>query len=139
MHIDAVLKGDGDDGKTGYGLRAHGGKSGGAVDGVLNLPRDQLLDLLGRESRRLGLYVHLRRNEFGKDIERRAHRAPAAENEREDTQRGDGTEMTYAETNERTQHGYSESAPEFDSWARSCATPLVTILSPGFSAPKTKY
>ena len=55
---------------------ADGGKTGCAIDRILDRLGDQLLDLLGGEAGRLGLDVHRRGHEIGKDVQRRVTRGP---------------------------------------------------------------
>src|SRR5258708_905086 len=68
-----------------------------AVDGALDAFGDQFLHLLGRESRRLGLDVDLRGNEFREHVQRHAHDAPAPQQQGQYGQRRDAAEMTYTE------------------------------------------
>ncbi len=58
-----------DDGQPIDGFGAQGFDARGAVHRRLDGPGDDLLDLLGRKARRLGLDRHLRRNELREDVE----------------------------------------------------------------------
>ena len=68
IDVDAVREGRRDDGKSLNGLRANRGNPLDTVDRILEGPRDEDLDLLRREPRRLRLHAHLRRGELGKDV-----------------------------------------------------------------------
>src|SRR5258708_12325224 len=68
-----------------------------AVDGALDAFGDQFLQLLGRESRRLGLDVDLRGNEFREHVQRRTHDAPATHQQRQYGQRRYTAEITYTQ------------------------------------------
>ena len=59
-----------DDGQPIDGFGAQGFNSRGAVHRRLDGPGDDLLDLLGRKARRLGLDGHLRGNELRENVER---------------------------------------------------------------------
>ncbi len=105
VHVDAVGESDGHHGQAGNGFRAQRRKPGRAVDGVLDLFGDQLFDLLRGESGRLGLNVHLRRDEFREDIERRLHGPPGTERERQQGQHGDRAIVAHAKGDQGAHHG----------------------------------
>ncbi len=69
--------------------------------GGLDRPRDDLLDLLRREARRLRLDRDLRRHELGKDIERRPHREEGAGHQPDDRKQRDEAAIAYRPANER--------------------------------------
>ena len=138
MQINAVGEGDGHHGQPRNGLGPQGRQSRGAIDGVLDLLGDELLDLLRREPGRLGLDIHLRRNKFRKHIQRRIKRAPAAQNQREHGQCGDGAEAAHAQRDNAPHRLQSASVLGFISRASNKPAAAVTTLSPAAIARVTK-
>src|ERR1700739_4925481 len=69
---------------------------GGAVDCILDALGDQLLDLLRREPRGLGLDLDLGRHELGEYVEGRVQRAPRPQDQGEDRECGHGAVMSHA-------------------------------------------
>src|SRR5205823_697534 len=99
---------------------------------------DELLDLLGGKARCFRLNVDLRGDKLGKYVERRLHRAPAPEHERNDRQRRECAVVANAQTNKCSHHGYSGSLLGFVSRASNCPAACVTILSPAEIPSLTK-
>ncbi len=84
-------------GQARYRFGTKRGQTRRAVDGALDAFGDQFLYLLRRESRRLGLDIDLRGNEFREHVQRRTHDAPATQQQRQYGQRRYTAEMTYTQ------------------------------------------
>ena len=96
VQINAVCERYADDRQTGDRFRPQRRKAGGAVDEVLDGTRHQLLDLLRREARRLGLNIDLRRYELREHVHRGAQRAPATQHQGEGTEHRHYTVVAHA-------------------------------------------
>ena len=102
--IDVAFERYDDDGQPIDGFGAQGFNSRGAVHRRLDGPGDDLLDLLGRKARRLGLNRHLRWNELGENVERRPQREEHAGEEPDHRQRRDDDAVADRPSDERV-HG----------------------------------
>ena len=105
------------------------------IEGRLDRPGDQQLDLLRREARCFGLHHHLGLHKIGEDIQlgMRSHVNPVAEDDT--SQHDDDTAKAQRELNNGLEHqNYSSALRDFSSSERSCCAPVTTTFSPGSSS-----
>ena len=100
-----------DHGKALDGLRADGFQAGRSVQLGFNGQRDQLLDFLRREPRRLGLNDHLRRRKLREDVQPRPRRDVEAVGDDNRPERDDHPAMTQGKLDNAVQHEPSFNRP----------------------------
>jgi hypothetical protein len=97
VNVHVVCERDLHYGQTGYRFGTHRGQTRRAVDGALDAFGDQFFYLFRCESRRLGLNIDLRGNEFREHVQRRTDNAPTTDQQRQYRQRRYDAVMTYTQ------------------------------------------
>ncbi len=144
VHVGTLGEGHGDQREALHRLGAHRLQPFGGVDGVLHRPRDEQLDLFGRQPRRFGLDLDDLRRELGKDVVLRLRQRPDAVGEGHDGQRHHDSAEAERETDDRTEQSPMLDAVEgrlphsstfgFASSDSNWPAPSVTTRVPGGGA-----